>query len=125
MSSFNVHARKIRNSDLPMSCRYSSLRSCLWHLVGITNESSFLKVVELINERSGFRITKYPTEEQLLAALAEIEEEREAALAKINAFTQKRKREKAAGRSTASKRELDAFALSLKLPIKAALRDVE
>lgn len=53
-----------------------------------------------------------------MEAFAAIEEERAVALEKVRAFAQKRKQEKAAGRSTPSKAELDAFFLSLDAPKK-------
>jgi|GEM_PF-3323109 len=120
MSSFNHYARKVRSPDRSISYRRTSLRACILRLGSLTGAPSYQAEVARFNARFGFEDTASPTEEQLLAALTAVEEERNIALAKVRAFARKRRQEKAAGHSTLSKRELDAFILSLKRHTGAA-----
>ena len=100
MSSFNTHARKVRNPDLPIPHRHSSLRCCILRLVWLTGQPSYHREVARFNELSGINDAQTPSSEQLLAALATVEQERNVALAKVQEFAHRRKQEKHRRRHT-------------------------
>jgi hypothetical protein len=93
--SFNHYARKVMNPGLPAGVRYSALHSCILRLVWMTGEP-FADARDRFAAQSGFR-RQDPTDQQLLAALALIERERNLALQQLRAYERRRIREKARG----------------------------
>lgn len=106
--SFNYHARKIRNSQLPLTKRRSRLSSCIMHLSWLTNRH-FQEVRQSYVRNYSLDSPEGPTESQLLAALDAIEVERNLYLEKLRAFERKRIREKMKGQRHLRKGDIKAL----------------
>jgi hypothetical protein len=105
--SFNHYARKVRDPNVSIWIRLSALRSCIRKLSSLTNES-FSVAVERFNKRFDFNrsikeSSEYPpVESHLLAALAEIETERNLLIEHIQINAQYQKIEKKRKREQSS-----------------------
>jgi len=113
MSSFNTHARKVRDPHLHLLRRRTALRCCILRLSWLMQHPSYKTVLNGFNDRYGFNNTPSPSVEQLLETLAAVEQERGIALAKVSAFAERRRYEKVHGRHTPSPAEVKAFYQSL------------
>src|SRR5688572_5977219 len=98
--SFNYHARKVRNSALPITYRRSALFSCVVRLGG------------LVKQRYGvlcscfqLNVQQPMTEAQLLNKLTALEVLRNRFLKKLQDFDRKRLREKLRGRRQPRKKD--------------------
>ena|SRR5438105_9581756 len=101
--SFNNHAKRVLNPQLPLPARRSALRSCIQRFTRLSKES--YKGVTARYEARFHCTGKHSTEDQLLKALSAMVAERNLILENLRAFERKRIREKMSGRRTLSNTE--------------------
>jgi hypothetical protein len=102
--SFNYHARRARNSALPINYRRSSLLSCVLRLGWLVkqNRGTLCNYFEL-------NVQKQMDESQLLDKLTAIEVFRNRFLKRQQNFERKRLREKMRGRRQPRKKDVQAL----------------
>jgi hypothetical protein len=102
--SFNYHARKVRNSALPLTHRRSALSSCVQNLRWLVDQrySSLCSYFEL-------NFQKPMGESQLLDKLTAIEVFRNRFLKRQQNFEHKRLREKMKGRRQPRKKDVQTL----------------
>ncbi len=105
--SFGWYARKARNSQLPLHVRRSAVRSCILRLSWRTGER-FHAAVGRFNKQFHFN-KRTSGEGQLLAALTEVERERNLLVERVRSFELKRKKAKREGRRSLTKAEQEAL----------------
>jgi hypothetical protein len=102
--SFNYHARKVRNSGIPLLHRRSTLSSCIQNLQWLVNQ----RYRTLCNDFE-LNFQKPMSETQLLNSLTAIEVFRNRFLKRLQDFDRKRLREKMRGRRQARKKDVLAL----------------
>jgi hypothetical protein len=121
--SFNYHARKVRNSALPIAHRYSALCSCLTQLSWLAKQpyGGLCSYFHL-------QVQEPMTEAQLLDRLTAIEVFRNRFLEKLRHFDRKRLRQKLQGRRQPGKKAVQALynieALEKPLPSAGSMSSV-
>ena len=104
--SFNYYARKVRNSNLPLSVRASALNSCVREFSAILPGRPYLFTLKRLSQFAGIDQIRQTVEvEHLLSSLQRIESVRNQILELNRAFERKRIRQKCRGRRVPSKAE--------------------
>lgn len=107
--SFNWYARKVRNRHYSLGQRVSALRSCLLRLNWLTQEG-YQAIMHRYDALLGFNAaTHVPSEEHMLAALTQVERERNQILEHLRQFERRRIRHKMQGKRQPSKHEKDVL----------------
>ncbi len=111
--SFNNHARKVRNSKLPMGRRAFNLRSAILQYCYFAGEPSHSGMVEHLSNLVGGDLARSATESQLLDALNRLELARNRILEIRRAYDIKRIRAKLNGRRVPSNIEGENLAKAI------------
>jgi hypothetical protein len=107
--SFSSHARKVRNPHCSLGQRFSALRSCLLRLNVLTQEGYHAILHRYAAQLSFDAAPHLPSEEQVLAALTQVERERNQILEQLRQFERRRIRHKMQGKRQPSKHEKDVL----------------
>jgi hypothetical protein len=106
--SFNWFARKVRNRHKPQAQRFGALRSCLIRLNSLTQEG-YHAIMQRYDAQFNFCYPQLPSNEQLAAALAQAERERNMILEHLRRFERRRIRQKMKGKRQLSRHERDCL----------------
>lgn len=107
--SFNWYARRVRNRDKPPGLRFGALRSCLLRLNALTHEG-YHAIMHRYDAQFNFCYPQQiPSDEQLMAALAKVERERNLILEHLRRFERRRIRQKMKGKRQVARYERDSM----------------
>lgn len=107
--SFNNHARRVRNANLPLPIRAVALRSCISKCSWVVCGAPYSRSLKHLGIMVGADLQKSANEKQLLAVLNKIEITRNQILALESGFERRRIRQKMRGRRTPKLAEIVAL----------------
>ena len=100
--SFNSDARRVEDESRPVGQRYGALMWCIESHCWMTGQR-FTKTRERLERHLGYGNGVHASPAQLVAALEVLREERERARHLLDAYHQRRREEKGAGRRSPRK----------------------